>query len=91
MEGKASARAKVEIMSKLIEIGRQQPPKQVTITLSEKEAHYIAVKLDEETMMFRYRINMLQGQNPPTGLLEHWRENSRLAEAIIDKIATADQ
>jgi hypothetical protein len=88
-------------MSKLIEIGKVAPPKQVTITLSEKEAHYIAVfmgyilrersKLDEETMLFRYRINMMGGQNPPAELLDHWRDNARLAEGIIDKIATADQ
>ena len=78
-------------MSNLIEIGRQQPPKQVTITLSEKEAHYLAVRCDEETMMFRYRCNMMAGQNPPPGLLEHWRESSQLAEGIIDKIAAADQ
>lgn len=78
-------------MSKLIEIGRIQPPKEVTITLTEKEAHYVAVKLDEETMLFRYRINMMGGQNPPAALLDHWRENSRLAESIVDKIATADQ
>lgn len=78
-------------MSKLIEVGKIKVPKQVTITLSETEARYMAVKCDEETMLFRYRINMLQGANPPAGLLDHWRENARLAEAIVDKIAEADQ
>jgi hypothetical protein len=77
-------------MRNLIEIGKVAPPKRVTLTLTEKEAHYVAVKLDEETMLFRYRVNMLAGQNPPPGLLEHWRESSALAEAVIDKIAAAD-
>jgi hypothetical protein len=76
-------------MSKVIDL--QSPPtaKKVTVELTEKEAFWLAVRLDEETMLYRYRVNMLEGRNPAAPILEHWKDDFQTAERILDKIAQA--